>query len=77
VYAGNVNVLGEIINTIKKRTEALSEANSRKIGVEVKTEKTKNMILSYQQTGGQNYILLMPKNPLKMWHNSSIWEQQW
>jgi hypothetical protein len=54
VYADDVNLLGDDIDTIKKNTETLIEA-SKKVGREVNTEKTKYMLLSRQQNAGQNH----------------------
>jgi hypothetical protein len=45
VYADDVNLPGDNIDTIKKNMEILIET-SRKVGLEVNTEKTKYMLLS-------------------------------
>jgi hypothetical protein len=51
VYS-HVNILGQNI-TIKKNMETLLQ-DSMEIGLEVNTEKTKYMIISHHQNGGQN-----------------------
>jgi hypothetical protein len=40
VYADDVNLLGDNVDTIKKETQTLIDA-SKKVGLEVNTEKTK------------------------------------
>jgi hypothetical protein len=42
----------------KTNTEALSE-DSRKMGLEVNTEKTKYMVMSHHQNAGQNHSSLI------------------
>jgi hypothetical protein len=46
VYADDVNLLGDNIDTIKKNTETLTDA-SKKVGLQVNIEKTKYMLLSH------------------------------
>jgi hypothetical protein len=53
VYADDVKLLGDNIDTIKKNTETLIDA-SKEVGLEVNTGKTK---LSCHQNAGQNHNL--------------------
>jgi hypothetical protein len=55
VYADDMNLLGDDINTIKKKNiETLIDA-SKEVGLEANAEKTKYMLLSRHQNAGQNH----------------------
>jgi hypothetical protein len=53
VYADDVNLLGDSVNTIKENSETLLEA-SRDIVLEINAGKTKYMIMSRHPNSGQN-----------------------
>jgi hypothetical protein len=53
VFADEVNLLGDSVNTIKDDSETLLEA-SRDIGLEINAEQTKYMIMSCHPNSGQN-----------------------
>jgi hypothetical protein len=53
VYADDVNLLGDSVNTVEENSETLLEA-SRDIGLEINAEKTKYMIMSRHPNSGQN-----------------------
>jgi hypothetical protein len=54
VYADDVNLLADNIDTIKKNMGTLIDA-SKVVGLEVNTEKTEYMLLSRHQNAGQSY----------------------
>jgi archaellum component FlaC len=53
VYADDVNLLSDSINTIKENTETLLEV-TKDVGLEINAEKTKYMIMSRHPNLGQN-----------------------
>jgi hypothetical protein len=48
------DLLGDTIDTIKKNTQTLIE-DSKEVGLDVNTEKTKYMLLSHHQNAGKNH----------------------
>jgi hypothetical protein len=50
VYADDVNLLGDSINTIEEKSERLLEATSD-TGLVINAEKAKNMIMSHPNSG--------------------------
>jgi hypothetical protein len=54
VYADDVNLLGDNIGSMKKNIVTLIDA-SKKVRLEINTEKTKYMLLSRHENAGQNY----------------------
>jgi hypothetical protein len=53
VYADDVKLLNDSVNTIKQNSETLLES-SRDIGLEINAEKTNYMIMSHHLNSGQN-----------------------
>jgi hypothetical protein len=57
VYADDVNLLGDSVNTIKGNSETLLEA-IRDIDLEINAEKTKYIIMSRDTNSGQNQNMI-------------------
>jgi hypothetical protein len=64
VYANDINLLGDNIDTIKKNTETLTEAREE-VSLEVNAEKTKYMLLSCHQNAGKNHDIKIATRSLK------------
>jgi hypothetical protein len=60
VYADDINLLGDSINTIKENAEVFLGAN-RDVGIEIHTEKMKYVIVSCHQNLGQNQYMRITK----------------
>jgi hypothetical protein len=56
VYADDVNLLGDSVDTIQKNTQTLIDA-SKEVGLKINTEKSKYsyMLLSRHLNAGQNH----------------------
>jgi len=57
VYAGNVNILGGSVHTVKENTEALIVA-SKEIGLDVNADKTKYVVMSRDQNAGRSHNMI-------------------
>jgi hypothetical protein len=64
VYADNVNLLGDSVNTIKENTETLLEV-SRNTGLEINEKKTKYMIMFHLPNSGQNQTIRIANESLE------------
>jgi hypothetical protein len=66
VYANDINLLGDSINTTKENTETLLEAG-KDVGLEINVEMTMYMIMSHLRTQDRTRIYGQLMNHLKMW----------
>jgi hypothetical protein len=70
-----VSRLGDNVDTIKKTTETLIDAN-KEVGLEVNAEKSKYMLPSRLQTTGQNHDMKIANRSFGNVAQFSIWERQ-
>jgi hypothetical protein len=61
VYADNLNLLGDKIDTIKKNTETLIDTN-KVVGLEVNTERTVMLLIPNQNAGKNHNIKIANRN---------------
>jgi hypothetical protein len=64
--------LGESIHTIQENAEALIVA-SKGIGLQVKADKSKYMVISQDQ--GEDTVYRFMIVPLNGWKSSNVWKQ--
>jgi hypothetical protein len=64
VHTDDTNLMGKCMNTIKENTETLLEA-CRDVGLEIKENKTKRMIISDHMKSGQNQNIRTAKQSLE------------
>ena len=57
-YGHNVNILGGSIHTLKENAEALVAGN-KEIGLDIKADKTMNMVISLDQNTGRNHSVMI------------------
>ena len=65
VYAGNVNILGGSVHTVKENTEALIVA-SKEIGLDVNADKTKYVVMSRDQNAGRSHNMKIDNSSFEM-----------
>jgi retron-type reverse transcriptase len=70
VYADDVNLLDDSVNTVKENSETLLEA-SRDIGLEINAEKAKYMIMSHYPNSGQDRNIRIANESFQNWQNSN------
>jgi hypothetical protein len=74
VYDDDVNIMGGSIHTIRKNTEALV-ITSKEIGLEVSADKTKYVVMSQDQSVGQNSNIQFKYMEKALMNQNSIHEE--
>jgi hypothetical protein len=73
VYAGDVNLLGNNINTIMNNTKYLIDTREES-DLEGSREKRKYMSISLYQISGLSHNKIQLTSPFKILQSSNIWE---
>jgi hypothetical protein len=73
VYADDINTLGGIAHTIKKKTENVVAA-SKDIGLEVNAEKTKHLVWSRDQNAGRSHNIKSDNLAFEGGNSKNIWD---
>jgi len=73
-YANDVNKLEGSIHAVKENAEA-SVAATKETRLEVNADKTKYMVMSWDQKAGWIHSVRMDKILSRVWKSLNIWEQ--
>ena len=71
-YADGVNILGGSIHNLKKNAEALVAA-TREIGLEVRADKTKCMVMSRDKNAGRNHSVRIDNSTFEKVEEFKYW----
>jgi hypothetical protein len=63
-YAGDVNILGGSVHTVKQNAEALVVA-TKEIGLEVNADKTKYMVMSRDRNAGRGDVVKIDNSSIE------------
>ena len=74
-YAGDVNILGGSIHTLKENAYALVAA-TREIGLEVNADETKYMVMSREQNAGRIHSMRIDNNVMKRNFGIYFWKKK-
>jgi hypothetical protein len=72
IYADDVNLLGDSVNTIKENSETILKASSRDIGLEISAEKTNIYYISLSEFRTEQNARV-PNESFEEVENSNTW----
>jgi hypothetical protein len=76
VYADDVNLLSDNVDTSKKDTGTLTDV-IKEVGLEVNAEKNTYILLSLYQNAGKIHDIKIDSRCIVKWHNSNFfWERE-